>query len=346
MNPRQPVQAPSALRGPSRAAFWAWTCLLLAAVAGVVASLSIGPGSLADATLSTTFLHLRAGRLGASFMAGAALGTAGVLVQGLFRNPLASPSVLGTTSGAHFGGAVAIVLADVLAHSGTDSFIPTELLLPTGCLLGALLALGVLLAVGRHSRDALTLLLTGFVLSSLFLSATSLLLSLAQETWQLGRAIVAFNLGGVDGKGPQHIALALPLLAFSLFAAFGWRRHMDLLLCGDEEAASLGVRVREVRFWVIIWVGVLTATAVSIGGGVGFVGLIVPHALRPFVGHAHGPLMAASCLGGGVFLVWCDVVARLAPTQGDLPLGVVTGFVGAPLLLVLLIRDSRRKALA
>ncbi len=310
-------------------------------MAGVAASLLVGEGNLEDDQLGGVFLRLRASRLATSFIAGAALGTAGVLVQGLFRNPLASPSVLGTTAGASFGGTVAIVASAPLAPT-LGRFIPRELFVPLGCLLGAVAALFILLAVAKRTSDALALLLTGFVLSSLFLSAAGLLSSLAQETWQLGRAVVAFTLGGVDGKGAGHVGLALPLLLAGFVAALGWRRHLDLMLSGEEEARSLGVDVSVVRLWVIVWTAVLTAAAVSIGGSVSFVGLVVPHVLRPFMGHEHGRLLPAAFFGGGVFLVWADVLARCTPTQGELPLGVVTGFVGAPLFLYLLLRDSRR----
>ncbi len=317
----------------------AWALLTLLTVGGAAASLQIGAGDLADSGLGPMFLRLRAGRLFTSFVAGAALGTAGVLVQGLFRNPLASPSVLGTTAGASFGGTAALV---AFGSSGAvASVVPPELQVPVGCFVGALVALLVLLTVTRRAVGSLALLLTGFVLSSLFLSASSLLVSLSQETWQLGRAVIAFTLGGVDGKGARHVGLALPIVLAGLGAAWGWRHHLDLLLSGDEEATSLGVRVPVVRLWVIVWVSALTAAAVSIGGSVGFVGLVVPHALRPIVGHGHAALIPAAFVGGGAFLVWADVLARLAPTQGELPLGVVTGFIGAPLFLGLLIAGNR-----
>ncbi|MEM8709609.1 MAG: iron ABC transporter permease [Planctomycetota bacterium] len=331
----------------------AWMVLGVLGLSGACGSLFVGAGSLDDADLATTFLRLRAGRLATAFLAGAALGTAGVLVQGLFRNPLASPSVIGTTAGASFGGTVALVLGETLSAGAAASTLGStlggvarELWLPLGCLGGALFGLCVLLVVTSRYPSGLVLLLTGFILSSLFLSATSLLSSIAQESWALGRAVVAFMLGGVDAKGAHHVALAAPLVVGGVIAAVGFRRHLDLLLSGEEEAASLGVDVRRVRRWVIIWAAALTAAAVSIGGSVSFVGLVVPHALRPFVGHGHGHLIPASFFGGGVFLICADVLARLAPTQGELPLGVVTGFVGAPLFLWLLLRGARQGRVA
>ncbi|MEO1697766.1 MAG: iron ABC transporter permease [Planctomycetota bacterium] len=323
-----------------------WVVLAVVAVIGLLLSLAIGAGGLSDSSMLSTFLRLRAGRAATSFVAGAALGLAGVLTQGLFRNPLASPSVLGTTAGASLGGVVALVVGATWLPATSLTWLPRDLLLPVGCLVGALVALLVLLAVTRRNVGPVALLLTGFILSSLFLSAGSLLLSVAQDTWQLGRAVVAFTLGGVDGKGVRHVALALPFLVGGLVAAVGWRRHLDLLLSGDDEARSLGVRVEVVRGWVIVWIASLTAAAVSAGGSVSFVGLVVPHAMRPYFGHGHARLIPASLVGGGAFLMWADVIARAIPTRGELPLGVVTGFIGAPVFLALLLRDSKREVLA
>jgi iron complex transport system permease protein len=316
---------------------------LLSLVAGVVAVL-VGSGDLTDPELRDTFLKLRGYRLAAAFLAGAALAVGGVVVQGLFRNPLASPSVLGTTAGASFGGQVAL-LAHGMAGIGT-AFIVPEMIVPIGCFLGALAALAVLLAFLRITQDLLALLLTGFVLSALFLSLSAFVTSVAQETWELGRAVVSFSLGSVSGTGPRQLAFALPLIIAGLVAAWFWGRSLDLLLSGEDEAQSMGADVRSVRWWSAIWVSVLVAGAVSLGGNVGFVGLVVPHMLRPFAGTRHQRLIPAAALAGGVFLVTCDIVARLIPSRSEIPLGVVTGLVGAPLFLLLLIKLRRERAYA
>ncbi len=316
---------------------------LLSLVAGVVAVL-VGSGDLTDPELRDTFLKLRGYRLAAAFLAGAALSVGGVVVQGLFRNPLASPSVLGTTAGASFGGQVAL-LAHGVTGVGTALVVP-EMIVPIGCFVGALAALAVLLGFLRVTQDLLALLLTGFVLSALFLSLSAFVTSVAQETWELGRAVVSFSLGSVSGTGPLQLAFALPLIAAGLVAAWSWGRSLDLLLSGEEEAQSLGAEVRSVRWWSAIWVSVLVAGAVSLGGNVGFVGLVVPHMLRPFAGTKHRRLIPAAALAGGIFLVTCDVGARLIPSRSEIPLGVVTGLVGAPLFLLLLIKLRRERAYA
>jgi iron complex transport system permease protein len=214
--------------------------------------------------------------------------------------------------------------------------------LSLGCVAGALLALLVLMAIVGPRRDMVLLLLVGFILSSLFLSIGAFLVSLAQDSWELGRAVVAFSLGGVEGSGPRHVALAAPLVLGGVIAAWLWSRPLDLMLSGEEEAASLGVDVLAVRRWTVVWTALLTAGAVAVGGNVGFVGLVVPHALRQLVGVEHRRLVPAAALGGGCFLVLCDVASR-ALSRG-IPLGVTTGVIGAPLFLWLLMGTTRRGA--
>ena len=302
----------------------------------MAASLLVGHGDLSPA-----FLELRLNRLLCAGLAGAALAIAGVLMQGLFRNPLASPSVLGTTSGAALGGQVMM-----LAHGSIATLVPAwlvpEMLLPLGCLAGAGLSLAVLLVVARRVLAAggdavVALLLTGFLLSSALAALASLLTWLGQEQWELGRALVAFTLGGVDGKGLRHVLLAAPLVVIGGLAAWTWGRTLDLLLAGEDEAASLGVDVTTARRWILAWTAALSAAAVAIGGGVAFVGLVVPHALRPFTGVAHRRLIPAAALGGAGFLIACDALCRLAP-GGELPLGIVTALIGAPVFVALLLR--------
>lgn len=318
-----------------------YAALLVLLVGAAAAGLVVGPGSLRDAEVRAIFLDLRATRLVAAFLVGAALAAAGVVVQGLFRNPLADGSLLGTTAGASFGGQVA-VLATVLAPASTRwHSIPVEMVLPVGCVAGALAALAMVLALARRDVERIGVLLTGFVLSSLFLSLGTLATGLAQESWDLSRAVVAFTLGGLGGVGHAHVAAALPLIAAGLIAAQAWARPLDLLLSGEDEAQTLGLDVLLARRCCTIWVAALTAAAVALGGNVGFVGLVVPHAVRRFVGARHGRLLPASALAGGVFVVLCDVLARLAPGRAEMPLGGVTGLIGGPVFLVLLARARR-----
>lgn len=316
--------------------------LLIAALCAACAlSLAVGRGELSDVNLRATLLELRSQRLLAALLAGAALAVAGVLVQGLFRNPLASPSVLGTSAGASLGGRVALIGLQFVLSTGTVPWLSPELLLPLGSVLGALGALGLLLLVTRVRDDLVVLLLTGFLMSSLFLSLEGFITSLALERWELSRAVLGFALGDVSGAGPRQIALATPLVLIGSVLGWTWARPLDLMLSGEDEARSLGVELGSLRRWVVVWTAVLTAAAVALGGNVGFVGLVVPHVLRPLFGSLHRRLLPAAALGGGTFVVLCDVLCRVAPGRTEIPLGVITGLIGAPTFLWLLLQHRR-----
>lgn len=326
------------------AAVYALLALLGAALCA--AAVALGHGDLADAGLRATLVRLRLLRTGGAFIAGASLAAAGVVVQALFRNPLADPSILGAGAGANLGGQVVLIVVALAgaapwASGGLGGLSP-EVLLPVGCIAGALAAMAVLLMASRLRASFLVVLLTGFVMSSVFVSIGALLTSLAQESYELGRAVLSFTLGSVSGVGASRLLLAGPLAAVGVVAAWSWGRPLDLLLSGEEEAASLGVAVGAVRLWCVVWVAFLVAAAVAIGGNVAFVGLVAPHALRPLVGVATRRLLPAAVLAGGAFVVLCDLVARVVPARGELPLGVVSGLVGAPLFLIMLRQGARR----
>jgi iron complex transport system permease protein len=318
-----------------------YAALIVGAVAISALSLAVGHGDLSDPELRGVFLKLRAQRLCAAFLAGSALSLAGVLVQGLFRNPLASPSVIGTSAGASLGGRVALLGTEWLLLDGVVPWLPPDVLVPVGCIAGALGALALLFVVAEIKDDLVVLLLTGFLLSALFISLEGFLTSLAQERWELSRAVLSFALGDVSGVGMRQITLALPLVAIGGALAWTWSVPLDVMMTGEEEARSLGAEVDVIRRWVVVWTAILTAAAVSIGGNVGFVGLVVPHALRPFVGLTHRRLIPAAALGGGIFVVSCDVLCRVLPGRSEVPLGVITGLVGAPTFLWLLLKHRR-----
>ncbi len=319
----------------------------LVTLTGVATALSLltGTGDLSDPRLGDTFLELRIYRSLVAFFTGSALAVGGVLVQGLFRNPLASPSVLGTTAGASLGGQLALLTWDLLLMGTAPTLLGLalvpEMLVPIGCVGGALVALSLLLIVTRGRADLVVLLLTGFLLSSMFLSLGGFIISVAQDSWELGRAVIAFTLGGVGGSGPRQVALAVTFGLVGATAAYLWARPLDLLLSGEDEAESLGVDVAATRRWCVVWTALLSGGAVAVAGNVGFVGLVVPHALRPFTGPDHRRLVPACAIGGGAFVMLCDVLVRAIPGRGELPLGVVTGLIGAPLFLWLLLRSRR-----
>ncbi len=324
---------------------WSVLLILITVLAlAVTLGLCLGHGSLADAQVRAIFLELRGMRVICAGLAGAALAVAGVLMQGLFRNPLASPSVLGTTAGAALGGQM-VLLGHALLAACLPVWLAPEMVLPLGCLIGAAAALAGLMVVSRAvlargGDQTLAVLLTGFLLSSACASVAALLTWLGQANWEIGRTLIAFTLGGVDGKGWRHVALGVPLVSIGCAAAWVWGRQLDVLLAGDDEAAALGVEVRPARFWILTWTAVLTAAATAIGGGVAFVGLIVPHALRPFTGVEHRRLIPAAAIGGAAFVIVCDALCRISP-GGELPLGVVTGLIGAPVFAAFVVRQDR-----
>jgi iron complex transport system permease protein len=303
-------------------------------------SLYVGRGEAG----ATRFFELRLQRSGVAFLAGAALALSGVIVQGLFRNPLASPSVLGTTSGAELGGELMLVGLYAVFQAQPPLGLPAELFMPLGCVVGALVSLAIVLLLTPLRASAVALLLTGFLLAALFGSLSALVKSLIQESWQLTRVLSTFSLGSVTGAGPRQLAIAALLGIGAALPAWLWSRELDLLMSGEEEAQSLGVDVSRLRVWSVVWTAFATAGAVAVGANVAFVGLIVPHALRKLFGHSHRILMPAAFLGGGIFLLWCDMLCRVLPTRNEIPLSVVTALIGGPLFLRLLSRLDRGMA--
>lgn len=301
-------------------------------------SLFVGAADLSDVSMSGTVLSLRLTRVVAAGLAGAALGVGGVIIQGLFRNPLASPEIIGTTSGANFGGHLVLLLFETLLVGRVADVISPTMFMPLGCVAGALVALTVVLWVLKRRDDVVVVVVIGFLLTSLFASMDGVITSIAQERWELARAMLAFTLGDVSGATPRQILLALPMIGFGIVAALMWARPLDLLLSGEEEAASLGIDVPMVRRWCVVWTALLTAGAVSLGGNVGFVGLVVPHVLRRFVGVGHRALVPMAAIVGAAFLMSCDMIVRIVPSRSELPLGVVTGLIGAPVFFALLMK--------
>jgi len=302
----------------------------------VLASLYAGRGTLTGAALDATFFELRLQRTLVAFLAGAGLAVGGVALQGLFRNPLASPSILGTESGAMLGGELMLALVYLSVRGDAPFDLPGEMLMPIGCVLGALLALVTVLALTPLRGSVVGLLLTGFLLSMMFLSLSSLLKSLIQESWQLLRVMSVLSAGSLSGAGPNQTALAAVLVIGATLPAWLWSRELDVLMSGEDEASSLGVDVGRLRVWIVIWTALLIAGPVAVGANVAFVGLIVPHALRRLFGHAHQILIPAAFVGGGTFLLGCDVLCRVLPLRHEMPLSVVTALIGGPLFLRML----------
>jgi iron complex transport system permease protein len=286
-------------------------------------------------------LTIRLPRITMASMVGALLAGSGAVMQGLFRNPLADPGLVGVSAGAGFAAAAAIVIADKAAPSLMAS---APVLLPLAAFCGALATTALLyrMATWQGRTSIATMLLAGLALGALAGAGTGLLVFLADDR-QL-RDITFWMLGSLAGATWQKIALIAPALALLLlfFPAVG--RGLDLLALGETEAFHIGVSVQRLKRLLIVLVAAAAGAAVSVTGVIGFVGIVVPHLLRLVVGPGHRVLLPASACGGAILLVLADTFARTIAAPAELPIGIVTALVGAPFFLLLLL--SRRSRLA
>lgn len=279
-------------------------------------------------------LLVRLPRVVVAALVGAALAVAGAQMQGLFRNPLASPEVTGASA----GGALGAVLALATGLAARSLFY-----LPLFAFVGALAALFAVyfIATQRGRTPVATLLLAGIALGALTGAITSFLITATWVRYEVAQEIVFWLLGGLDNRTWAHVVVALPPVAGGTLAALFYARELDLLLGGEELAASLGVEVETAKRVVLLNAALLTGTAVAVSGTIGFVGLVVPHVVRLLIGPAHRRLIPASALTGAAFLVAADLLARTLIRPEEIRLGIVTAFCGAPFFLYLLIRHRR-----
>jgi iron complex transport system permease protein len=217
------------------------------------------------------------------------------------------------------------------------------LALPLAAFAGALGALVLVYALATRGgvTPVSTLLLSGIALAALFGAASSLLISINIASWQIAQEILFWLMGGLDNRTWAHVWLSVPFIILSVTLSFFYVRDLDLLLQGEETAASLGVDVESTRRVLVVIAALLTGSAVSVAGTIGFVGLIIPHAVRLCVGPAHRALLPLSSLAGATFLIVCDLLARTVSPPGEIRLGIVTAAFGAPFFLFLLIRKYR-----
>ncbi len=279
---------------------------------------------------------LRLPRVLAAALVGAALSATGVLFQGLFRNPLADPFVLGTSGGAALGGAIGIFLIPALSFAG---FSATALLAFVGSVLTMVLVWYLARAGGRFAME--TLLLAGFAIGTM-LNAATVVFEMREEASSSGlRVLAAWLHGQLSIPAWSQLGLVTPLVIVSIFLGLPLASRLNTLALGEEYAEQLGVHVSRVRMGTVIIGSLLTALAVSLGGLIGFVGLLVPHFLRILIGPDHVRLLPAAALGGAIFLILADTFARIAFAPTEIPVGVFTAFLGGPAFLYLLNHRSR-----
>jgi iron complex transport system permease protein len=276
--------------------------------------------------------QIRVPRVVLAGLVGGMLALAGATYQGVFRNPLADPYLLGVAAGAGLGATIAIAY---LPHG-----LRGQRALPFAAFLGAVVAVMLTYAVGksaRRERDAATLVLAGVTVAAFFTAWQTFLQQQSSETLQ---QVYAWILGNIPSSGWSDVVLVVPYIVIATAVILSLRRVVDVLNLGDDEAASLGIDVRRVRLTLVVAATLGTAAAVSVTGLIGFVGIIVPHAIRLVSGIGYRALLPLSFVVGAGFLVLADVVARTALSPAEIPLGVVTAFFGAP-FFALVLRTTR-----
>jgi iron complex transport system permease protein len=334
--------------------------LAAAVIAVMLLSVSVGPVKISIFEIIRMLLHklgilnsssgwqpteelivfqVRLPRVIGGALVGAALSTAGVLFQGLLRNPMADPYVIGTASGAAFGATLAMLLPLSVVFYGFG-------LVPIAAFLGALAAVLIVYRLARFGGKApiVSMLLAGFVVSSFLVAIVMLLLTMSDRLGLRLQQVFSFLMGGISVTYWQQIAIISPLVIIGIVGAQLFAGHLNAFSVGEEGAAYLGINVEREKILILGIGSLLTACAVSIGGLIGFVGLIIPHAMRLILGPNHRLLLPASALAGASFLMLSDLLARTLLSPAEIPVGVLTAIIGAPFFIYLLRRMRREYA--
>lgn len=261
-------------------------------------------------------------------MVGAVLGLSGAAMQGYLRNPLAEPGLIGVSSSAALGAVLAL-------QTGIAAAFP--LALPLAALAGSGVAVVLILLLAGPRGGAMALILAGIAISALAGAATSLVLNLSPNPFA-AMEIVFWMMGSLADRSMTHVALAAPFMAAGALALLTMGRGLDALTLGEDAAATLGIRLTRLRWQIVLGTALAVGAAVAVAGTVGFVGLVVPHLLRPLTGARPSRLLPASALGGAAVVLAADVAVRLIAPDQDLKLGVLTALIGAPFFLHLIWR--------
>ena len=327
--------APPASRPPWALALTLAVLTLAAAAVSLVVgrdgggpTFGFGGPALADVILR----EIRLPRTLLALLVGGTLGLCGAALQGLLRNPLAEPGLLGASSGAAFGAVVMFYFG--LAGASSP-------LLPLGAVAGSLVALCALYALAGRRGDFLTIVLAGIAINALAAALTSLALNFAPSPYA-ALEILFWMLGSLADRSLTHVYLALPLMVPGWLLVLAAARGLDALTLGEQTAASLGFDPRRIQWLVIGGTALAVGGAVAVTGVVGFVGLVVPHLLRRSVGHHPSRLLLPSFFGGALLTMLADTAIRLMPPGPELKLGVVTALLGAPFFLQLVMRPGMR----
>ena len=300
---------------------------------GQVIGALVGHGG--DDIARTVVRDFRLPRALVGLAVGAALGASGAVMQAFFRNPLASPGLLGVSSGGALG-AVAVLALGPMLGTGLGFATASMWALPLASIIGAFGATGAVIMLARSGAGTERLLLSGVALNALLGAGTSFLLTTTVGHFEVNAQILFWLMGGLENRSWEHVWMGVPAILAACLLLLPLGRAMNLLSLGEQSAQSLGVDVRRLRRRLILLSTLLTALATAVAGIVGFVGLVVPHVLRLAFGPDHRRLLPYSMLGGATFVLVCDLVTRTFPL--GLRLGVVTSLIGGPFFLWLLRR--------
>lgn len=286
---------------------------------------------------------VRLPRTAMGLLIGAALGVSGAMMQGLFRNPLADPGIVGVSSGAALAAVIAIVLGPTLLSPLAAVF--GSLFLPLMAFLGGLGNTFLLYAIAtRDGRTSTTsLVLSGIAIAALTGAATGLLIFVADD--RALRDITFWSLGSLSGSNVTKILSILPFVSFVLVIIPFVARGLDALILGDAAAFHMGIPVQRLKRLTILAVAAACGATVAVAGAIGFVGIVVPHLLRLAIGPSHRFLLPASALGGAALLLLADTAARTIAAPAELPIGIITALLGAPVFLILLLGRNGRQAM-
>lgn len=317
-----------------------WVLLAVPAIVLTVLSIIVGPAGLPwgtaladaiagrDSVAALVLLEIRLPRALLGVAVGAALGIAGAAMQGLLRNPLAEPGVLGVSACAALGAVIAF-------YSGLVRLLPAAL--PAAAMLGALLGTLALFAWAGRGATVATLLLVGVAVNALAGAATAFGLALSPNPYAFYE-VMFWLMGSLADRSLEHVVMALPCVLLGAVPLLLARRGLDALSLGEETAQALGVAPATVARWVGLGTALVVGGAVAVSGVIGFVGLMAPHAVRPFVGYRPGATLLASAGAGATLTLAADIAVRLLPTGRELQLGIMTALLGAPFLGWLAIR--------
>jgi len=306
--------------------------LIFTSLISIVLACLLGPTPMSFQQLISAIFHqgpvgdtlviwqIRLPRALAAFCVGAALGASGAALQGLLRNPLAEPGILGVSASASLTATFAI-------YYGVTSI--SAWAMPIAAIIGALIATFIIAVAAIKTRSVVTLILVGVGLSSFAGAAMSLLLNFAPNPFFLAD-MINWTLGSVANRSFADIVFALPFLGIGLAILFISRRGLSALTLGEEAASGLGVDLRRQRVLIVLGAGLASGASVALAGAIGFVGIVAPHVVRPFVRHDPARAIIPSALLAGLFLVTADIGVRILPTQTELKLGVVAALIGAP----------------